>query len=78
MDCPQEQPKQEKPAVDAVTSAFCPLTKADVLEEFHDVFTGLGKFDQYHITIEEGTEPDIQAPHWVPHGLQNRLKEKLD
>ena len=45
LDCPQEQPKQGRPAVDAVTSASCTLTKADVLEEFHDVFTGLGKFD---------------------------------
>ena len=75
-DCPQEQPKQERPTVDAVTSAFFHLSKSDVLEEFHGVFTGLGKFDQYHITIEE--EPVIQAPRRVPHGLQDRLKEKLD
>ena len=75
-DCSQEQPKQERPAVDAVTSAFCHLSKTDVLEEFHGVFTGLGKFDQFHITIEE--KPVIQAPRRVPHGLQDRLKEKLD
>ena len=43
--CPQEQPKQERPAVDAVTSASIYLSKTDVLEEFHGVFTGLGKFD---------------------------------
>ena len=77
-DCPQEYPKQDEPAVDAVTSASCPLTKADVLEEIHEVFTGLGKFDQYHITMEEGAEPVIQASRRVPYGLQDRLKEKLD
>ena len=43
--CPQEQPRQERPAVDAVTSASIYLSKTDVLEEFHGVFTGLGKFD---------------------------------
>ena len=74
----KSRPKDEKPAVDAVTTASCHLTKADVLEEFHDMFTGLGKFNQYQITIEEGAEPVIQAPRRVPHGLQDRLKEKLD
>ena len=77
-DCPPEQPKQEKPAVDAVTSTSYQLTKEDVLEEFHDVVTGMGKFHRYHITTEEGDEPVIQPPRRVPHGLQYRLKEKLD
>ena len=44
-DFPQEQPKQERPSVDAVTSASFHLSKTDVLEEFLGVFTGLGKFD---------------------------------
>ena len=64
--------------MDAVTTASCHLTKADVLEEFYDMFAGLGKFDQYRITIEEGAEPVIQAPRRVPHGLQDCLKEKPD
>ena len=28
--------------------------------------------------IEEGADPVIQPPRRVPHGLQDRLKEKLD
>ena len=37
-DCPQEQPKQERPSVDAVISASFHLSKTDVLEEFLGVF----------------------------------------
>ena len=79
-DCPPEQPKQEKPEVDAVTSYQLLLSphKGRLLEEFHDVVTGMGKFHRYHITIEEGNEPVIQPPRRVPQGLQDRLKEKLD
>ena len=77
-DCSPEQAKQEKPAVDAVTSTSYHLTKEGFLEEFHDVVTGMGKFHRYHITIEEGNEPVIQPPRRVPQGLQDGLKEKLD
>ena len=77
-DCPPEQPKQENPAVDAVTSTSYHLTKEAFLEEFHDVVTDMGKFHRYHNTIEEGNEPFIQPPRRVPQGLQDRLKEKLD
>ena len=77
-DCPPEQPKQENPAVDAVTSTSYHLTKEDFLEEFHDVVTDMGKFHRYHNTIEEGNEPFIQPPRRVPQGLQDRLKEELD
>lgn len=57
-----------------------PITsrKEDFLEEFHDVVTGMGKFHRFHITIEEGDESVIQPPRRAPHGLQDRLKEKLD
>jgi len=54
------------------------LTKQDFLEEYKDVFTCLDKFDPYHITIEDGTEPVIHSPRRVSHGLHDRLKEKLD
>ena len=78
LDCPPDQPKQGASTIDAVNSNSCHLTKQDVLEEFRDVFIGLGKFDPYQITIEEGAEPLIQPPRRVPHSLQDRLKEKLD
>ena len=76
-DCPPELPKQENPAVDAVTSTSYHRTKEDFWGEFHDVVTDMGKFHRYHITFEEGNEPFIQPPRRVPQGLQDRLKEKL-
>lgn len=75
-DCPPTQPSQEEPSVNVINSNH--LTKQDVSEEYKDVFTGLGKFDPYHITIEDGAEPVIHSPRRVPHGLHDRLREKLD
>jgi len=70
------QPSQEEPLVNVVNSNH--LTKQDVLEEYKDVFSGLGKFDPYHITIGDNAEPVIHPSRWVPHGLHDRLKEKLN
>jgi len=49
-----------------------------VREEYKDVFTGLGKFDLYIITVEDGADPVIHPQGRVSHGLHDRLKEKLD
>lgn len=59
-DGPPTQPRQEEPSVNVVNLNH--LTKQDVLEEYKDVFIGLGKFDPYHITIEDGAEPVIPPP----------------
>lgn len=59
-DGPPTQPRQEEPSVNVVNLNH--LTKQDVLEEYKDVFIGLGKFDPYHITIEDGAEPVIHLP----------------
>ena len=75
-DCPPSQPKRGEPSVNVINSGH--LTKQDVLEEYKDVFTVLGKFEPYHITIEDGADPIIHPPRRVSHGLHDRLKEKLD
>ena len=57
---------------------FNDLAKQNVLEEYKGVFTGLGKFDPRHITIEVEAEPVIHPLRRVPHGLHDRSIEKLD
>ena len=75
-DCLPSQPMRGQPSVNVINPGH--LTKQDVLEEYKDVFMGLGKFEPYHIAIENGAEPVIHPPRRVSHGLHDRLKEKLD
>ena len=49
-------PTQEDPSVEVIHPSH--LTRQDVLEEYKDVFVGLGRFDPYHITIDD-VEPVI-------------------
>jgi len=47
--------------------AQAPLTKEDILDEFPDVFTGLGCMEgSYHIKLEDTVEPVIHPPWRVP------------
>ena len=75
-DCLPSQPMRGQPSANVINPGH--LTKQDVLEEYKDVFMGLGKFEPYHIAIENGAEPVIHPPRRVSHGLHDRLKEKLD
>ena len=75
-DCPPSQPMRGEPSVNVINPGH--LTKQDVLEEYEDVFTGLGKLEPYHITIKDCADPVIHPPRRVSHSLHNRLKEKLD
>ena len=57
-DCPPSQPMRGQPSVNVINRGH--LTKQDVLKEYKDVFVpGLGKFEPYHIAIENGAEPVI-------------------
>lgn len=50
-----------------------------VIEEFGDVFSGIGKFDQkYDIKLKEDAVPKAVAPRKVPLMLTNKLKAKLN
>ncbi|KAK2710069.1 hypothetical protein QYM36_013668 [Artemia franciscana] len=52
---------------------------ARILEEYGDVFEGVGKFPgKCKIHLKEGAVPTVQPPKRVPFALQEKLKEELD
>ena len=53
--------------------------KADIIEDYKDVFTGLGLVEgEYHIELQENAKATIQPPRKVPLSLIPKLKETLD
>jgi hypothetical protein len=67
--------------VDAISSSPTPASQSttDLLTEFAEVFTGLGRFPgQYHIVLADNAVPVIHPPRRVPLALQPKLKEALD
>ena len=51
----------------------------DILEEFHDVFTGLGQVaGEYRIELQEDAQPKIHPRRKVPLKLMPKLNETLD
>ena len=62
--------------VDAVSIT----NKDDVLNQYHNVFEGIGKFpgSEYRIELKPNACPVIHPPRRVPQALQQRLKETLD
>ncbi|KAK2713261.1 hypothetical protein QYM36_009211 [Artemia franciscana] len=52
---------------------------ARILEEYEDVFEGVGKLPgKCKIHLKEGAVPTVQPPKRVPIALQEKLKEELD
>ena len=52
---------------------------ADPLEEYKDVFEGLGDLPgEYHIVTDDRVPPVIHPPRRVPVALRSQIKEKLD
>ena len=61
-----------------VTGSQAPLTKADIVNDYPDVFKGLGSMDgTYHIELDETVEPVIHPPRKVPYCLLGRLQGRL-
>ena len=59
--------------------AQVPPTKEEVVEEFPDVFAGLGcTAGSYHIKLDDTVEPVIHPPQRVPYRLLDKLKKKLE
>ena len=56
-----------------------PITKESLIEQYSELFTGLGCFSEpYDAQIEPGAKPVIHPLRRVPISLQEKLKKKLD
>jgi hypothetical protein len=54
------------------------LTKEHILEEYKDVFDGLGYIGDYSIHLKENAKPSQDSPRTVPVALRKELKARLD
>jgi hypothetical protein len=64
----------QKPRVNVVTAGCDPL-----LQEFNDVFEGLGKLEgQYTIVADPSVKPVVHPPRRLPVALIDQVQEKLD
>ena len=60
------------------TLAQSPLTKSEIIKEFSDVFSGLGRMEgEYHIELDDKVEPVIHPSRRVPYSLLEKLKLKV-
>ena len=63
---------------DVLSLAISP-TSNTILEEYKDVFEGLGELPgEYKITTDESVKPKVHLPRRVPVAVRPRIKEKLD
>ena len=54
------------------------VTKEKILEEFKDVFTGLGHMDgAMHLELDPNIQPKVMPPRRVPVAIKDPLKEEL-
>ena len=55
------------------------MTKEQVLDDYKDVFTGIGLFPgEYRIAVNPDVKPVVHAARKVPIALQKRLKEEIN
>ena len=56
------------------------ILKGHILQLFPDLFEGIGTMEdmQVHLDVDSTTEPVIQAPRMIPHGMLDPLKSELD
>ena len=54
------------------------LTKVSVKALYKNVFTGLGKIGEYHISLQDGCTPVIHPPRRIPHALKDRLHKAIE
>jgi hypothetical protein len=51
----------------------------DTLEEFADVFEGLGCIrSEYHLHLDPNVQPHIDPPRCIPHAIRDDVKKELD
>ena len=63
----------------SVTNSTKPMTKEDLLTDYKDNFSGLGKLHEpYDLCLRPGATPVVHPPRRVPLALHDRLKKKLE
>jgi len=56
-----------------------PLDQEQILHEYHDVFSALGKLPgTYHIQIDPNAKPVQENPRRVPIPIKDELKKKIE
>jgi hypothetical protein len=66
-------------AVNMLDSNHKVMSKEYILQEYQDVFTGLGCLEgEYHIDIDPSITPVQHTPRRVPVALRKSLQEKID
>ena len=54
-------------------------SRSSIVEEFRDVFTGLGCVQSnYHLYTDPTVEPAVDPPRRIPHAIRDQVKEELD
>ena len=48
-----------------------------LIEEYDDVFNGLGNLGKHHIVIDKAVPPIVHPPRKVPFGISSKLKDTL-
>ena len=61
-----------------IVHAVCNVTSTKLIEEYDDVFRGLGCLgDEYHIDLDKSIPPVQHVPRRVPVAMKELLKQKL-
>ena len=53
------------------------LTKESIKALYKNVYTGLRKMGQYHITLQSDCKPVVCPPRRVPHSLKGCLQKAI-
>ena len=54
------------------------VSQADkLIEEYDDLFNGLGNLSKHHIVVDKAVPPIVHPPRKVPFGLLSKLKDTL-
>lgn len=54
-----------------MSSQFKPMSREQIIDEFKDVFEGLGEFEvEYHIELDPTVKPVQRQPRKVPQALK--------
>ncbi|XP_035679983.1 uncharacterized protein K02A2.6-like [Branchiostoma floridae] len=65
--------------MDETSTVNKPLTKESLIQEYKDVFTGLGRLPgECHLETDDSITPKVHPPRRVPVAIKEQLKTELD